>query len=116
VNQLNGTSSKPQRTWPKRDWRRRLTKIDKRGRLYLRIVELAKLFEAELGPGLTPMQRLRLDQAARLMAIAEEARGRWMRREGENLHDIVRAERAALLAMRELGLAVTPATQGVGHV
>ena len=86
--------------------------MDKRGRLYLRIVELTKAFEAELGPDLTPMQRLRLEQVAHLMAIAEEARGRWMRWEGETLHDIVRAERAALLAMRELGLAVTPATRG----
>jgi hypothetical protein len=93
-----------------RNYPKRLTGIDKRGRLYLRIVELTKLFEAELGPELTPMQRLRLEQAAQLMAIAEEARGRWMRKEGENLHDIVRCERAALLALRELGLAVTGAT------
>ena len=110
VNQINAASTKPQRTWPKRDWRRRLTKLDKRGRLYLRIRELTKVFEAELGPDLTPMQRLRLDQAAHLMAIAEEARGRWMRKEGENLHDIVRCERAALLAMRELGIAVSGTT------
>jgi hypothetical protein len=80
------------------------------GRLYLRIVELTKVFDAELGPELTPMQRLRLEQAAHLMAIAEEARGRWMRKEGEDLHDIVRAERAALLAVREVGIAVTGAT------
>jgi hypothetical protein len=38
---------------------------------------LTKLFEAELGPELTPMQRLRLEQAAQLMATGEEARGRW---------------------------------------
>jgi hypothetical protein len=93
-----------------RNHRRELVKIDKRGRLSQRIVELVKLFEAELGPGVTPMQKLRGQQGASLMAIAEQARGRFMRGEGETLNDVVRCERAALLALRELGIAVAGAT------
>ena len=95
------------------DRRRRLTKVDRRTALYLRIVELRAVFDAEIGSEPTPLQRMRAEQCAQMLAVAEAARGKWMRAEaGMALNDVIRAERAALLAMRELGVAITPATQG----
>ena len=73
---------------PKRDRRLTLTRIDKRGRLGKRITELTAIFAAALGGELTPMQRLKIQRAAELGALAELARGTYLRGEGGDLHEV----------------------------
>ena len=77
----------------KRDRRRTLTRIDRRSRLGKRIDELTILFAGALGGELSPVRKLRIERAAQLSALAEQARGDHMRNEGTS--DIVRLERAA---------------------
>jgi hypothetical protein len=76
-----------------RERRRLPTKIDRRGRLWRRIAELAKLYTDALGADLTQLQREKVAHAAQLKAIAEQARGEWMRSGKGTLDDIVRCER-----------------------
>jgi hypothetical protein len=85
----------------KRDRRRTLTRIDRRSRLGKRIDELTILFAGALGGELSPVRKLRIERAAQLSALAEQARGDHMRNEGTS--DIVRLERAAAAAIRALG-------------
>jgi hypothetical protein len=85
----------------KRDRRRTLTRIDRRSRLGKRIDELTILFAGALGGELSPVRKLRIERAAQLSALAEQARGDHMRNEGTS--DIVRLERAAAAAVRALG-------------
>ena len=89
---------------PKRDRRLTLTRIDKRGRLGKRIVELTAIFAAAVGGELTPMHRLKIQRAAELGALAELARGAYLRGEGGDLHEVIRAERKADQATRALGI------------
>src|ERR1700677_96190 len=89
---------------PKRDRRLTLTRIDRRGRLGKRIAELAAMFAVAVGGELTPMRKLKVDKAAQLTAIAELARGDFMRDGKGTLDDIVRLERKADQAIRALGL------------
>ena len=89
---------------PKRDRRLTLTKIDKRGRLGRRVAELTGMFLAALGGEPTPLKRMRVEKAAQLSAIAELARGDFMRDGRGTLDDIVRCERKADQAIRALGL------------
>ena len=93
---------------PKRDRRLTLTKIDKRGRLGKRIAELTEMFAAAIGVDLTPMCNLKVEKAAQLTAIAESARGDFMREGKGTLDDIVRLERKADQAVRALGIVEAP--------
>jgi hypothetical protein len=81
-----------------------LTHVDKRTRLGRRIEELRRIFTEALGGGLSAAKLLRLDAAAQLQAIAEVARGDFMRDAKGSLDDIVRAERKADQAVRALGI------------
>jgi hypothetical protein len=89
---------------PKRDRRLTLTKIDKRGRLGKRVAELTAMFAAAVGGEQTPMRKLKVEKAAELTALAERARGDFMRDGKGTLDDIVRLERKADQAVRALGL------------
>jgi hypothetical protein len=89
---------------PKRDRRRGLTKIDKRLPLGKRVAALTEMFAAAVGGELTPMRRLAVDKAAQLTAIAEQARGVFMRDGVGTLDDIVRLERKADQVVRALGI------------
>jgi hypothetical protein len=90
----------------KRDRKLTLTKVDKRGRFGKRVAELKAIFIAALGDeaGLSAMKRLRVEKAAQLTAIAELARGDFMRDGTGTLDDIVRCERKAEQAVRSLGI------------
>jgi hypothetical protein len=90
----------------KRDRKLTLTKVDKRGRFGKRVAELKAIFIAALGDeaGLSAMKRLRVEKAAQLTAIAELARGDFMRDGTGTLDDIVRCERKADQAVRSLGI------------
>jgi hypothetical protein len=89
---------------PKRDRRLTLTKIDKRGRLGKRVAELTAMFTDAVGDEQTPMRKMKVEKAAQLTAIAELARGDFMRDGHGTLDDIVRLERKADQAVRALGL------------
>jgi hypothetical protein len=89
---------------PKRDRRLTLTKIDRRGRLGKRVAELTGMFAAAVGGEQTPMRKLKVEKAAQLTALAELARGDFMRDGKGTLDDIVRLERKADQAVRSLGL------------
>jgi hypothetical protein len=93
---------------PKRDRRLTLTKIDKRGRLGKRVAELTAMFAAAVGGELTPMRKLKVEKAAQLTALAELARGDFMRDAKGTLDDIVRLERKADQATRALGIVERP--------
>jgi hypothetical protein len=70
-----------------------------------RAAQLAKGFEAELGGTLSATQRLAVEQASALAAIAEDAQAR--RLAGDmtiSLEDLVRATNAATRAVRQLGI------------
>ena len=62
------------------------------------------MFLAALGGEPTPLKRMRVEKAAQLSAIAELARGDFMRDGRGTLDDIVRCERKADQAIRALGL------------
>jgi hypothetical protein len=89
---------------PKRDRRLTLTKIDRRGRLGKRVAELTGMFAAAVGGEQTPMRKLKVEKAAQLTALAELARGDFMRDGKGTLDDIVRLERKSDQAVRSLGL------------
>ena len=91
---------------PKRgDRRLRLTRVDKRSVAGQRIAELKALFKASLGDRpLTPMLAMRIAEASELKALAEKARGDYLRGGGGNLDDTIRAERRADQAVRALGI------------
>jgi hypothetical protein len=89
---------------PKRDRRLTLTKIDRRGRLGKRVAELTAMFAAAVGGEQTPMRKLKVERAAQVTALAELARGDFMRDGKGTLDDIVRLERKADQAVRSLGL------------
>jgi hypothetical protein len=88
----------------KRVRRRTLTRIDMRGRLGKRIRELEILFSGASGGDrgeLSPVRKLKIEHAARLSALAEQALGDHLR--GIGTSDLVRLERAAASAVRALG-------------
>jgi hypothetical protein len=85
--------------------------MDKRTFVWRRIVELQELFTAALiGDAggahieLTPLRKLRIEQAAQATAVAEMARGKFMRDGDGDLDDLVRAERRADSLVKKLGL------------
>jgi len=83
---------------------RNVTDIDGRTRSGRRARELARQFEAALGDGITDGQRLAIARAATLTAIAENRRMRALAGEPVLLDDLVRIERLAAQAVRNLGL------------
>jgi hypothetical protein len=90
---------------PRRSRKRTLTTVDRRTRVWKRIAELTALFTAALdGVEATPLRRMKIEQAAQLTALAEIARGRFMRNGDGTLDDIVRLERKADGAVRALGV------------
>lgn len=79
--------------------------LDGRTRAAKRARELAAGFEAELGGVLTAGQRLAVERAAQLVALAEDARAR--RLGGDmtvTLEDLVRIDNSASRAVRQLGI------------
>lgn len=79
--------------------------LDMRTRAGKRTTALAKTFAAELGGQLTSAQRLAVERAATLVAIAEDARIRRLAGDTSvSLQDIVRLDNNANRAMRALGL------------
>ena len=83
---------------------RNVTDIDGRTRSGRRARELARQFEAAIGGDLTDNQRLAIGRAATLTAIAEDRRMRVLAGEPVLLDDLVRVERLAMQATRNLGL------------
>jgi hypothetical protein len=100
---------------PKRDRRLTLTKIDKRGRFGRRVAELTALFAASISGETSPMMRLKIEKAAQLTAIAELARGDFMRDGKGTLDDIVRLERKADQAVRALRLVDGPPKPAISN-
>jgi hypothetical protein len=79
--------------------------LDKRSRAGRRAAQLMQQFEAALGGNLTDGQRLAVSRAAVMTAIAEDARMRKLNGATDvTLDDLVRLDRVAALAVRDLGL------------
>jgi hypothetical protein len=95
---------------PRRSRARTLTTVDRRTRLGLRIEELRRIFVAALGglEAISPAKRIKVNDAIELKALAEKARGDWMRDGGGSLDDVIRAERKADAAVRALGIVDKP--------
>jgi hypothetical protein len=83
-----------------------LTRLDKRTVLAKRIAELRAIYLGALGglDNLSPIKRMKVDEAAQLKALAELARGSLLRDGNGSLDDIVRIERKASAAERALGI------------
>jgi hypothetical protein len=94
-------SSKVQRLRPKT-----LSHVSRRTRLGRRIAEMTAIYLSALGgeAALSPMKRLKVDEAAQLKALAEKARGDYMRDGVGSLDDVVRIERKASAAERALAI------------
>jgi hypothetical protein len=91
-----------------RDHKKSLTRLDQRTVAWKRVVELRRLFAAAVvsaGFDLTPLRVDLVEQAAAARALAEFARGKFMRGEASDLDDLLRAERRADQLVRRLGLA-----------
>jgi len=96
---------------PRRSRAKRLTTVNRSTRLGKRIDELKALFSEALGEdALAPMRRMRIAEAAELKALAEKARGDYLRDGAGTLDDIVRIERKADQAVRALGIERAAAT------
>jgi hypothetical protein len=95
-----------------------LTTLDRRTRVWKRVAELTALFTAALGDiELTPLRQMKIDRAAQLTALAELARGRFMRNGEGTLDDIVRLERKADSAVRALGIVESkPKTPSIAEI
>jgi hypothetical protein len=95
-------ANEPQK--PRRSRAQTLTGVDKRTTLGKRIAELKALYIDALGgaDALSPMMRLKVDEAAQLKALAERARGDYLRDGTGSLDDVVRIERKASAAERAL--------------
>jgi hypothetical protein len=94
---------------PRRSWAIVLTRVDRRTALGKRIAELTSIYSAALGSAdLSEMKRLRIGEAVQLNALAELARGNYMRDSNGSLDDVVRVERRASAAERALGIDERP--------
>jgi len=91
---------------PRRSRAQALTRVDRRLPLGRRIEALKAIYFEALGgaEGLSPMRRLKVDEAAQLKALAEKSRGDFMRDGVGSLDDVMVAERRADLAVRAIGL------------
>ena len=95
-------------------YRRELTTVDRRSRVFRRITELQALFLSALesaGVELSPLRRMKIEEAAQLKALAEKTRGDYLRDGVGTLDDIVRIERKAELAVKGLGIVEGKAAQ-----
>jgi len=63
-------------------------------------------FEEALGGRVTPGQRLAIQRAAILTALAEDKRVRSLAGEPINLDDLVRVDRLAMQAVSQLGISI----------
>ncbi len=91
---------------PKRVRARTLTTVSKATRLGKRIAELKSIYADTVGPGAasSPLMALRVAEAAETKALAEFARGNFLRgTSSDRLDDIIRAERRAVAAEKALG-------------
>src|SRR5262252_8413274 len=80
--------------------------LDGRTKASRRARELAATFEEELGGNLSAAQRLAVERAAALTALAEDARVRHLAGDaGVTLEDVVRVGNASSRAVKALGLA-----------
>jgi hypothetical protein len=95
---------------PRRSRAINLTGVDQRTVIGKRISELRAIYTAALGGvrGLSPIKRMKIDDAAQLRALAERARGNWARDSLGCLDDVVRIERKATLAESALGIVDQP--------
>jgi hypothetical protein len=92
-----------------------LVKFDRRTVLGRRIAKLTAAYTAAVGGQLTPLRKEAIDRAAELTAISEKTRGEHMRGSAMSINQVVRAERNATQARREIGLAdATAAKQRSG--
>ncbi len=92
---------------PKRIRRRTLTRVDRRTSMAKRIAALQNLFTSALtqsGVELSPVRKLKVEQAAAGLALAEYVRGRYMRDGTGDLDEVIRAERRADALLRRVGL------------
>ena len=79
--------------------------LDKRTRASRRSRELARAFEAEIGGVISATQRLAIERAAALVALAEDAQARRLAGDPSvTLDDVVRIDGAAQRAVRRLGI------------
>jgi hypothetical protein len=88
-------------------YRKELTRVDRRSRIWRRICELTDLYTATLrdaGIELSQIRKMKIEEAAQLKSLAEKARGDFLRDGIGQLSDIVAAERRADLAFRAIGL------------
>ncbi len=84
-----------------------LTRVDGRTALGKRIAELTAIYSCACGSAdtaLSPIKRLKVEEAAQLKALAERARGDYLRNGEGSLDDVVRIERKASAAERALGI------------
>jgi hypothetical protein len=83
---------------------RNASEVDGRTRAGRRAKELIRQFEVALGEGITDGQRLAIHRAAVLTAVAEDTRMRRLAGEAIPLDDLVRVDRLAAQAVRQLGI------------
>jgi hypothetical protein len=91
---------------PRRSRAKQLTFVNKSTRIGKRIAELTALFEGAVAGEVSPLRRLKIDRAAQLVAIAERARGDFMRDGQGALDEILLAERRAAAACKAIGISV----------
>jgi hypothetical protein len=91
---------------PKASRRRTLTQIDKRGRMGRRIGELIRMFNEASSGSPSPLRQLKIQSAAELLAVAEQARGALIRGESGNLSEVTAAENRAAAACRAIGISI----------
>jgi hypothetical protein len=79
--------------------------LDRRTRASRRAATLAEAFAAEIGGQITDSLRIRIETAAALSVIAEDAQTRRLAGDSSiNLDDLVRAVSAARRALRDIGI------------
>ena len=82
-----------------------LSHLDRRTRASRRAALLARAFAAEIGGQITDSLRIRIETAAALSVIAEDAQTRRLGGDSSvSLDDLVRAVSAARRALRDIGI------------
>jgi hypothetical protein len=109
---VNAAETQPisARTRRHRARHRTVDDLDKRSRAGRRAAQLMRQLEAALGDDITEGQRLAVSRAAVMTAIAEDARVRKLNGATDiTLDDLVRLDRVAAHAVRQLGITAAPA-------
>jgi hypothetical protein len=91
---------------PRRSRAKQLTFVNKSTRIGKRIAQLTALFEGAVAGEVSPLRKLKIDKAAELTALAEQARGAFMRDGTGSLEDVLLCERRAAAAARAIGISV----------